>query len=266
MTTTQLSDSHLAETGSGLFDYVSATRLSSWLACPLKFRFRYVDGIEELPNLSLFLGRRVHAGLKYFYRNLMDGSAPRRADVSQYVRATWDETVSAAGSSFDTIEDESNLQRQAIGLVEVYLNQRDPDEGTPLLVEAPLRAPLIDEQSDCDLDTPLFGFVDLVLESPEGFVIVDFKTAARSSSPLDIAHEVQLTIYSYLLRNAFGQRERELQIRSLIKTKQPKIETYRHPPRSDLHFRRLFAVIAAYLDDLRADRFVYRPGWTCSMC
>jgi hypothetical protein len=52
----------------------------------------------------------------------------------------------------------------------------------------------------------------------------------------------------------------------LIKTKQPKIETTSYPARDDSHFRRLFAVVAAYLDDLYANRFVYRPSWTCSMC
>jgi hypothetical protein len=95
---------------------------------------------------------------------------------------------------------------------------------------------------------------------------VDFKTSARSSAPLDIAHEVQLSCYAYAFRQVFDRTEQEMQIRSLIKTKAPKVETHRYPARDDVHFRRLFAVIRAYLDDLRSNRFVYRPGWTCSMC
>jgi len=112
----------------------------------------------------------------------------------------------------------------------------------------------------------MFGFVDLILETPTGMTIVDFKTAARSSAPLEISHEVQLSCYAYAFRHVFGATERELQIRSLIKTKTPKIETHRYPARGDAHFRRLFAVIRAYLDDLKSNRFVYRPGWTCLMC
>ena len=46
----------------------------------------------------------------------------------------------------------------------------------------------------------------------------------------------------------------------------PKVETHRYPARDDRHFRRLFAVIRAYLDDLHSNRFVFRPGWMCSMC
>ena len=54
--------------------------------------------------------------------------------------------------------------------------------------------------------------------------------------------------------------------RSGVRTKTPKIEIHRYPARDAKHFRRLFAVIHAYLDDLRSSRFVFRPGWTCSMC
>ena len=32
-----------------------------------------------------------------------------------------------------------------------------------------------------------------------------------------------------------------------------------HPARTDAHFRRLFAVIRAYLDDLDCGRFIFRP-------
>ena len=77
---------------------------------------------------------------------------------------------------------------------------------------------------------------------------------------------MQLSCYAYAFRQVFGQMEQELQIRSLIKTKTPKVETHRYPARDDRHFRRLFAVIRAYLDDLHSTRFVYRPGWMCSMC
>ena len=49
-----------------------------------------------------------------------------------------------------------------------------------------------------------------------------------------------------------------------MKTKTPKVETHRYPARTDRHYRRLFSVIRAYLDDLDAGRFVFRPGFGCS--
>jgi len=62
------------------------------------------------------------------------------------------------------------------------------------------------------------------------------------------------------------QTEAGLEIRSLVKTKTPKIEFHAYPARTDAHFRRLFAVIREYLDALDAGRFNYRPGLHCGMC
>ena len=108
--------------------------------------------------------------------------------------------------------------------------------------------------------------MDLVLDDAAGPLVVDFKTAARSTEPLEISHEIQLTSYAYLLRHGTSQQESGLEIRSLIKTKMPKCEFHRYPARKDAHFARLFAVVREYLDALDAGRFNYRPGFGCAMC
>jgi CRISPR/Cas system-associated exonuclease Cas4 (RecB family) len=108
--------------------------------------------------------------------------------------------------------------------------------------------------------------MDLVLEGEKGATIIDFKTSARSAEPLEITHEIQLTSYAYIFRHSSPQPEAGLEIRSLVKTKVPKVEFHSYPARTDAHFRRLLAVIREYLDALDAGRFSYRPGFGCSMC
>jgi hypothetical protein len=232
----------------------------------LKFKLRYEDGVEEPPSPSLFLGKRVHDALAFFYRHRQYAEHVTVADVARHITETWDEAVEGEQLDFGSTADEIALQRQATDLVEKYLDQRDSDEGVPLAVETPLECPLLAPDTGEDLGVALFGIVDLVLESPLGVVVVDFKTSARSSAPLEITHEIQLSCYAYAFRHVFGISERELQIRSLIKTKIPKIESHRYARRDQRHFQRLFAVIHAYLDDLRGGSYVYRPGWTCSLC
>jgi hypothetical protein len=105
-----------------------------------------------------------------------------------------------------------------------------------------------------------------VLESDVGPIITDFKTAARSSEPMEISHEIQLSSYAWLYRQISGQQEGGLEIRSLIKTKVPKTEFHPYPARTDAHFLRLFAVIREYLNALDFGRFNYRPGFGCGMC
>jgi CRISPR/Cas system-associated exonuclease Cas4 (RecB family) len=249
-----------------LFDYISPTRLNTWLSCPLKFKIRYLEGLKEPTSPSLFLGKRVHGGLEFYYRRLQDGHNVATSEVVQRMVDTWDDAVADEGMHFDSSGEENATRQQAIGLVQTYLEQLDSTEGFPVAVESRLDCPLVDPDLGEDLGIALLGIVDLVIQLPEGPVVVDFKTAARSTAPLDITHEIQLSCYAYAFRHVFGETERELQIRSLIKTKTPKVEVHRYSPRDETHFRRLFAVIHAYLDDLQMNRFVYRPGWTCSMC
>ena len=141
-----------------------------------------------------------------------------------------------------------------------------PKDEKPLAVEAAVEAPLVDPETGEDLGMPLVGVVDLVLDGEVGPVICDFKTAARSSEPMEISHEIQLSSYAWLYRQITGRQEAGLEIRSLIKTKTPKCEFHPYAARSDAHFRRLFAVIREYLDALDSGRFNYRPGFGCSMC
>jgi hypothetical protein len=112
----------------------------------------------------------------------------------------------------------------------------------------------------------LLGVIDLVLPEADGALIADFKTASRSGPPLEITHEIQLSSYAYLFRQASDQTEAGLEIRSLIKTKAVQIQFHRYEARSEKHFRRLFAVVRAYLDDLDRGRFVFRPGLACGSC
>ena len=113
---------------------------------------------------------------------------------------------------------------------------------------------------------PLLGVVDLISEVEEGQLIVDFKTTASGGTPPEVVHEVQLSTYAYLARHATGQTEAGLEIRSIVKTKTPKIQIHRYHARTDVHFRRLFAIVRAYLDNVYAGQFTFRPNLLCTMC
>lgn len=69
-----------------------------------------------------------------------------------------------------------------------------------------------------------------------------------------------------MFRQAGPGEEAALEIRSLVKTKTPKLECHEYPARQEQHFRRLFAVVRAYLDALDRGSFPFRPGWTCGNC
>jgi len=57
----------LRERQGGRWEYVFPSRLTCWPACPLKWRFRYLDGIPSPTTPGLFVGKVVRAALAEWY-------------------------------------------------------------------------------------------------------------------------------------------------------------------------------------------------------
>jgi hypothetical protein len=214
----------------------------------------------------MFVGKCVHAGLELWYRHRLLNIPIQKQDVIAQCDQIWNMAVTNEVILFKDVAEEGRLKQQTVNLVRVYLENVPDDEPPPLAVESRWQMPLVGPATGEDLGVPLLGIIDLVLDDPEGALIVDFKTAANASVPVAISHEIQLTSYAYLLRTATDRTEGELQIRSLVKTKTPSVVTHRFPPREGRHFRRLFSVIREYLDALDRGQFNFRPGWTCGSC
>jgi len=255
----------IAERRSEADAYISPSRLNCWLACPLKWAFRYIQGIRTPTSPALFVGKACHAGLEVYYRHRQLGVTLESGQVTGKLLESWVGLVDQEEVRFTDVAEEQALRKQVCDLVAAYLAVVPKDE-KPLAVEVALEAPLVDPETSENLGMPLVGVIDLVLEGEVGPVICDFKTAARSSEPMEISHEIQLSSYAWLYRQITGRREAGLEIRSLIKTKLPKCEFHPYAARSDAHFRRLFAVIREYLNALDSGRFNYRPGFGCAMC
>jgi putative RecB family exonuclease len=264
---TVLLDRHSpAERQGGVWVYVSPSRLSCWLACPLKFKLRYLEGLRTPTTPALFLGKVVHGGLEIFYRHRQLGVSLDIDDLARRISDSWGQTADDEEMRFAEVAEENALQRQAIDLVAAYVRQVPADEPRPLAVEIAIESPLVDPTTGENLGIPLLGIIDLVVGGAAGPLVVDFKTSSRSSEPMEITHEIQLTSYAWAFREIQGHREAGLEIRSIIKTNTPKVEYHRYPTRTEGHLRRLFAVIREYLDALDCGRFNYRPGFGCGIC
>ena len=250
----------------GLWDYVSPSRLNLWLACPRAFKFRYVAGIQTPTSPSLFIGKQVHAALEVHYRHQQLDLLLSGHEIVSRMRDEWSTAAEEEDVAFAKEGDSDKLLEKACTLVLAYLAQIPDDESRPLAVETMLEVSLIDPETGEDLGIPLRGIIDLVLDERNGAVICDFKTAASSQHPLEVCHEIQLGCYALMYRALSGETESGLEIRTLVKTKVPQIATYRYGSRSDAQIGRLFAVVRAYLEDLRRGDFLYRPGWGCRTC
>ncbi len=206
----------------GIWDYISPSRLNTWLRCPLAWKLRYIDGIRTPTTPALFIGKMTHQGLEVLYRHRQLCIELSPEDVATRMLNDWDEAVEKEAMKFESTEEEGTLKKQAVDLVAAYMEHTADVLETPLAVETSMEAPLVDPATGEDLGIHMLGIVDLITDNRDGASIIDFKTSARSSPPHEITHEIQLSSYSYLYRQATGDEEGGLEIRSLIKTKTPK--------------------------------------------
>jgi len=181
------------------------------------------------------------------------------------VADAWKFATETEPCTFDDDTQEDKCRSQVLDLVTAYRTSIPIHTETPIAIEQRYEVPLVDPLTGEDFGIPLVGIVDLVLQEESGNVITDFKTSSTSSL-CELQHELQLTSYAYCYREATEQNELRCEVRQLVKTKTPKVQTDCFPMRSEEHFTRFFGLIREYLDALDKGIFNYRPGWGCSMC
>lgn len=243
-----------------LLKTISASRLSTWLGCRLKFYFRYVRAILRPNSPARHIGTVVHGvlqrwNLARWRRNPLDAEA-----VQAVFEKEWppDPTFPIA---WNAEASEVACKATAFGLLEMYLRE------TPILPEEKPEGVEVSVEADLSVHglPILVGVMDLV--RPVGR-IVDFKTSGQTPN-LDRAlqqHEVQLTAYAVLYREATGQHESALELHHLVKTKTPKLVVVESPPITDAQISRLFRLIESYVHGIEMRDYVPSPGLACAAC
>jgi CRISPR/Cas system-associated exonuclease Cas4 (RecB family) len=238
---------------------VSASRLSLFHSCRLKFFFRYVEKLQKPMSPPLFLGRMVHALLQLWSNERWKGKPHSLDSLKEALDLHWILDQEEEPVAWENNEEEQ--RQKAWNLLEMYLRDTPilPDE-KPLAVEVKVEADL----SSHGLPS-LRGVIDLVRP---GGVIVDFKTAASTPDPLQVIHrnEIQLTAYGLLYRDATGERERGFELHHLIKTKVPKLVVSQSGPISQTQETKLLRSIESYVEGVQRKDWIPSPGLQCASC
>lgn len=236
---------------------VSASRLSLFHTCRLKFWFRYVAGLVKPKTAALHVGGAVHAALKAW-------SKARWRGTPLTLKQLHDEFTKAWTDEPDTVSwedtDEEDEKKTGWRLIETYIRESPihADE-KPDAVEVPVEADLHEHGLP-----KLIGVLDLV----QAGKIIDFKTASQTPNPEKVAHtnEVQTSAYAVLYREATGKREAAIEIHHLVKLKNAKLVVTTLEAMNDGQQTRLFRVIESYVEGLERKDFVPSPGLLCSSC
>lgn len=200
-------------------DYVSWSAINTYLQCPLRYRFRYIDQLpEEFLNSTLVFGQAIHASLEAYFRQKLTSRDGLGLDglIAAY-QAHW-ATVDLATVRFGSQEDLAGLASLAERMLIKFLSHDlARPQGAIIGIEEEWRSPLIDGMPD------LLARLDLVVDDHEELVVTDFKTSRSRWSANDVEMAAgQVLLYGEMLRQHFDRPVR-LQFAVLTKTKQPEL-------------------------------------------
>ena len=244
-----------------LTESVSASRISTWQQCRLKFFFRYVLGIVKPNTPARHVGSVVHAVLQQW--NLARWRrAPLAGEmITAVFEQAWGATSGDSPVTWKDDEPEAEVKAEALALVEMYLRDSPiPADEKPEAVEVMIEKDLASHGLP-----KLVGVLDLVRA---GGRIVDFKTTGKTpNADLSLhTNDVQLTAYAMLYREATDRRETALELHHLVKLKTPKLVVTEAPPATETQTTRFMRLAESYVRGVQSEDYVPAPGFACASC
>ena len=241
----------------------SYSAINQYLRCPLQF---YFERVLRLPRKTvssgLVLGSAVHAALATFHRGLMAAREPDRKEVLKSFLTEWHYRESLEEIQFRAGESESSLAELGMSLIETYL--ADHVQDTIVSVEQSIKVPMQNSQG-IYLEVPLAMIADLVTRNNDGLKIVEFKTAGRSYSTLEVDSSLQATCYANGLWETYAELA-TIEFAVMVKTKKPKLQRI-ETRRGHVDFGRLGDVVETIERAIAVDAFFpVETPLNCSGC
>ena len=238
---------------------VSISQVNCYLACPLKYRFQYVDKIPRPWRVAaMAFGSSVHAAVEWFHKARLFGQTPEITDVLRIFEGDW-YAQNTEPLVFSERESKDSLAEKAKAMLQLYV---ESSNGTmPIAVEQPFELDLADPETGEVLDVRFRGIIDLV---EEGETLVDLKTAGRTLEAGGLERHLQLSTYALAYCLLHGKIPR-LRLDMLLKTTKPRFERH-ETTRSIEDLRWTAQLIYEVWLAIETEHFFPNPSWRCTEC
>ncbi len=253
---------------------LSYSSFHTYLECPLRWKYLYIDRLPETPRSYFTFGRVVHTVLEELLRPLVV-PGPRRAGPTDSQR-TLDEWQSKnrgapgptglsreemlrlydrswSGEGYTSPEEETRYRNLGRDLLLKFYDQLERERPQPVAVEEHLEA-----RWD---GIPIHGYIDRIDRVPEGGLeVVDYKTS-RELSVADALDSDQLSLYQVLVESNYSEPVSGLTLYHLRS-----LTPHRVPPRERASLTSLYDRLGTVSDGIRAQAYEPTPGRQCSRC
>ena len=240
--------------------HLSYSQISTYLACPLKYRFHYVDHFEPaFTSAPLAFGSAMHEAVGAFYQSHLEGDPLSEENMFDVYRQIWLSQSQAKEIRFFNGDNAETLPLKAKRMLEVLHEAFDPA----------VQIIGIEEPFEIDLGKrmpPLVGWIDVVEQAPDGGVtVVDLKTAAKRYTDQHVHGNLQLTCYSLGAQTLGFQGDVRFRLDVLLKTKEPELVRY-ETTRTDADRERFLRLVKGVWQGIRKEVFYPKEDWHCAQC
>lgn len=265
----------------GKIKKLSASSISTFLECPLKYKFGHIDEIAMVSDSPhLIYGSSIHKAIELMLSSIYYNKLISKKEAQSIFLNNWQigielNEVPIRWYSYAQEKDMTQSGITTIGnYYEVHKNDPPPPtwinfkgEKVPAL-EVGFSVSLNDLIPGCQYR--LSGIIDRIILNP--IVIEDHKTGTGKYSDFQVKTNLQLAIYSYAFRQLInegklpdftkGTVEEYVQFDVLDKKKP---EIYYHPRKiSDKTFKHLGRIISNIISQIERQEFLPNYGSACS--
>ncbi len=168
---------------------LSYSQIDTFLACPLKYKYRYLLRVPAEPHHALSFGETIHNTLHEFHRHEQQGTIP---DLKTFLTIYKKNFIELGYESESHKQERFKAGNKALT---TYHQEFKSVLGKPKLLEKRFQLNIAGVQ--------FVGKIDRIDETDDELEIVDYKTGAPSDQK-SVDKDKQLSIYGLAAKEAFG--------------------------------------------------------------
>jgi len=167
---------------------MSFTRMSKFIQCPALYKYIYIDKGERPDSIALDYGRKVHALLKLFCRQVMLDANGLKQEPDPAQVDEWYDSVG-----------------MELGLKEHVLEKWRLRKVAEFLIDKDFGIADIEKKIETEINgKKITGIIDLLCFTQDGeMLIIDWKTVKQTIDADEIDGDLQLSIYAWLVSQEY---------------------------------------------------------------
>lgn len=181
----------------------SFSQINTYLQCPLKYRYQYIDKIprgEEEQSPHLLLWSAVHYALEMLYKKLNQFQKPTEDELVKIFESYREKNKSADIVFPDHSPETVFLTRGRMYLMAYYNKHKPFDDTKVVMTEGKIVFSL-----DDDKQLKFRGVIDRLDKVWNSFIINDYKTNQQLPTEDKEHYKEQLTLYALWVQEKYGK-------------------------------------------------------------